>query len=127
MAEITAVQPADPIHYLAHWLFKYRYNQEIDDVKKKEVEALIEERKRIAAEKWVNYNFFFISNMKYVFLFTVQHSELEEEAWLAIKEVLFRVENVILQKEYALMRLVEEIEGENEAEIPYPSELALID
>ncbi|GLV40326.1 hypothetical protein CBL_04127 [Carabus blaptoides fortunei] len=107
LAEITAVQPADPIHYLAHWLFKYRYNQEIDEVKKKEVEALIEERKRIAAIKW--------------------HLELEEEARLAIQEILFRVENCVLQKEYALMRLIEEIEGENEAEIPYPSELALID
>ncbi|VEN50640.1 unnamed protein product [Callosobruchus maculatus] len=29
LAEITAVQPKDPIHYLGHWLFKYRYNQEI--------------------------------------------------------------------------------------------------
>lgn len=53
LAEITAKQPRDPIHYLGHYLFKYRYNQEIEEVEKKEVGELTRERKRVAHEKWV--------------------------------------------------------------------------
>lgn len=48
LSEITAKQPKDPIHYLAHWLFKYRYNQEVDEARKLEIEALLEERHRLA-------------------------------------------------------------------------------
>lgn len=47
LAEITAKQPRDPIHYLGHWLFKYRYNQEVDILKKQEIQELIEERERL--------------------------------------------------------------------------------
>lgn len=57
LAEITAVQPKDPIHYLGHWLFKYRYNQENEEIQKIEIGHLTEERNRLAAERWVNLNF----------------------------------------------------------------------
>lgn len=50
MAEITAKQPRDPIHYLAHWLYKYRYNEEVNEVRKKELADLLEERERLAKE-----------------------------------------------------------------------------
>lgn len=53
LAEITQVQPFDPIHYLAHWLFKYRYNQEIEEVKQRELDALLIERERIDRERTV--------------------------------------------------------------------------
>lgn len=53
MAEILMKQPRDPIHYLAHWLFKYRYNQEIDDTAKGQISELIAERARVAKERWV--------------------------------------------------------------------------
>lgn len=53
LAEITEVQPFDPVHYLAHWLFKYRYNQEIEEVKQRELEALLAERQRIDDERTV--------------------------------------------------------------------------
>lgn len=54
LAEITAKQPRDPIHYLGHWLFKYRYNQEVDLKRKQEIQDLIEERDRLEREKLVN-------------------------------------------------------------------------
>lgn len=54
LAEITAVQPTDPIHYLAHWLFKYRFNQEIEVVKQREYDLLMAERKRIEEERTVS-------------------------------------------------------------------------
>lgn len=54
LAEICMKQPRDPIHYLGHWLFKYRYNQEIDQVKKREIEELIAERERLRLEAWVS-------------------------------------------------------------------------
>lgn len=53
MAEITAKQPRDPIHYLAHWLYKYRYNEEVNEVRKKELADLLEERERLAKEALV--------------------------------------------------------------------------
>lgn len=59
LAEITAVQPRDPIQYLGHWLFKYRYNQEVGDVKRIELQQLIDERQGIAAKKWV-LNFYYV-------------------------------------------------------------------
>lgn len=55
LAEITALQPRDPIHYLGHWLFKYRYNQEIGDMKRNEAQQLLTERQDLAAKKWVFY------------------------------------------------------------------------
>lgn len=60
LAEITAKQPRDPIHYLGHWLFKYRYNEESDEIKKKEIEELIAERERLAIEKWVRVCFLIV-------------------------------------------------------------------
>ncbi|XP_071052178.1 chromosome partition protein Smc-like [Onthophagus taurus] len=51
LAEIVVKQPRDPIHYLGHWLFKYRYNQEVDEVKKKEIQELEEERDRIKQDR----------------------------------------------------------------------------
>lgn len=53
MAEILMKQPQDPIHYLGHWLFKYRYNQEVEDATKQEIFELTAERARIAKERWV--------------------------------------------------------------------------
>lgn len=53
MAEILVKQPRDPIHYLGHWLFKYRYNQEVEDSSKAEIAELVAERARVAKEKWV--------------------------------------------------------------------------
>lgn len=55
LAEITAKQPRDPIHYLAHWLIKYRYNQEVDQMRKKEVDELTAERDRLAKEALVSF------------------------------------------------------------------------
>lgn len=54
LAEITTLQPRDPIHYLGHWLFKYRYNQQIDDVNKIEMDLLNDMRNKIAKERWVS-------------------------------------------------------------------------
>lgn len=58
LAEIISVQPKDPIHYLGHWLFKYRYNQETDQLQQIEIDALTQERNRIAREKWVIKEYF---------------------------------------------------------------------
>lgn len=52
LAEIAAVQPKDPIHYLGHWLFKYRYNQEASERQINEMQLLNLERTRIAEERW---------------------------------------------------------------------------
>lgn len=57
LAEITAKMPKDPIHYLGHYLFKYRYNQELEEIQKREIEELTEERKRLAKERWVHFEF----------------------------------------------------------------------
>ncbi|XP_018333560.1 uncharacterized protein LOC108742748 isoform X2 [Agrilus planipennis] len=51
IAEITAKQPSDPIHYLGNWLFKYRLNEENDVIQRKELEELIMERERLMKEK----------------------------------------------------------------------------
>lgn len=46
LSEILGRKPQDPIHYLAQWLLKYRYNQEVDIKLKNELRLLGEERKR---------------------------------------------------------------------------------
>jgi len=61
LAEITAKQPRDPIHYLGHWLFKYRYNQETDDSRKQDIQELVNERDRLERAKLVSFEFTFIS------------------------------------------------------------------
>ncbi|KAF2882976.1 hypothetical protein ILUMI_23204 [Ignelater luminosus] len=52
LTEITTIQPRDPIHYLSHRLFKYRYNQEINITRQQEALQLINERKQLEQEKW---------------------------------------------------------------------------
>lgn len=54
LAEVTTKKPRDPIHYLAHWLIKYRYNKEVQEAKEMEIEELCAERTRIAQEMLVN-------------------------------------------------------------------------
>lgn len=48
LAEIVAKRPSDPIHYLGHWLLKWRWNQEQKQCLEDKVHALIEDRKKIA-------------------------------------------------------------------------------
>ncbi|GJQ80756.1 hypothetical protein Trydic_g9348 [Trypoxylus dichotomus] len=79
LAEICMKQPRDPIHYLGHWLFKYRYNQEIDEVKKREIEQLISERERIRLENW--------------------HREVEDAARSAVLEMVFKAHDEAMQNE----------------------------
>lgn len=54
LTEIMAIQPRDPIHYLAHWLFKYRYNRDLDAAQKIEFDELNTERDRLQQERWVS-------------------------------------------------------------------------
>lgn len=122
LAEITAVQPRDPIHYLGHWLFKYRYNQEISDIKKIELQQINDERETIAKQKWVSlqqihpfpdlkpalFNLFWISTFQKVFI--------EEEAKTAVLECILRAEQESARKE--ILRIEKELEAnEEESEI----------
>ncbi|EFA06686.2 golgin subfamily A member 6-like protein 25 [Tribolium castaneum] len=86
LAEITAKMPRDPIHYLGHYLFKYRYNQELEEVQKREIEELTQERKRLAQEKWKKF--------------------VEEEARNAVIEMILRAEQLAYENE--LKRIEEE-------------------
>ena len=47
LVEIVMKQPEDPIHYLAHWLFKWRWNQELKQQKEMEVNELTVKRQEI--------------------------------------------------------------------------------
>ncbi|RZC38730.1 uncharacterized protein BDFB_010971, partial [Asbolus verrucosus] len=97
LAEITAKQPRDPIHYLGHYLFKYRYNQELEEVQKREVEELTNERRRVAQEKWKKF--------------------VEEEARNAVIEMVLKAEEIAYQNE--LRRIEREqmlAEGEEEGD-----------
>ncbi|CAH0550746.1 unnamed protein product [Brassicogethes aeneus] len=87
LAEITAVQPRDPIHYLGHWLFKFRYNQELDETQQIEIDALTAERDRLAKERW--------------------HKFLEEEARAAVMEMIMRAEEQAMKNE--LQRIADEM------------------
>lgn len=104
LAEITAKQPRDPVHYLAHWLIKYRFNQELDMTKKKEVDELITERTRIAKE--------------------TLHRILEEEARTAVLEMIRRAEDITLQKKIdeELKRIANEVATEENEEEEFPDE-----
>lgn len=68
LAEITSVQPRDPIHYLGHWLFKYRYNQEVSDVKKIELQQINDERNKLAKERWVSSQYIRITFVTFTYL-----------------------------------------------------------
>ncbi|KAK4884545.1 hypothetical protein RN001_000816 [Aquatica leii] len=79
LAQISAKQPRDPIHYLGHWLFKYRYNQEISQTKKNEIQELINERERLEKEKL--------------------NAILEEEARAAVFNMIIRAEEEAIRNE----------------------------
>ncbi|XP_045472419.1 uncharacterized protein LOC123679087 [Harmonia axyridis] len=94
IAEITAKQPRDPIHYLGHWLFKYRYNQELDITQKQEFEALMVERNRLLKEKLQRL--------------------YEEEAKLVIFEMINNAENEAIRKELERILREQVMGGEDE-------------
>nr|CAH7768244.1 unnamed protein product [Callosobruchus chinensis] len=94
LAEITAVQPKDPIHYLGHWLFKYRYNQEMSEVQTIEINQLTEERDRLARERW--------------------HKFIEEEARAAVIEMILKAEEQGMRNEW--IRIQRELEEEEHDE-----------
>ncbi|CAH1187072.1 unnamed protein product [Phyllotreta striolata] len=85
LAEITAVQPRDPIHYLGHWLFKYRYNEEMTEKQTNEINELTNERNRIAQEKWKKF--------------------LEEEARAAVIDMIVKAEEEAIRNELRRMEL----------------------
>uniref|UniRef100_A0A6P7GFA7 Uncharacterized protein LOC114337446 n=1 Tax=Diabrotica virgifera virgifera TaxID=50390 RepID=A0A6P7GFA7_DIAVI len=94
LAEITAIQPRDPIHYLGHWLFKYRYNEEVATIKQIEISQLTEERERLAKIRW--------------------HKIVEEEAKTAVMEMIVRAEDEAIRKE--LLRIERELQEAEEQE-----------
>ncbi|CAG9817231.1 unnamed protein product [Phaedon cochleariae] len=97
LAEISAVQPRDPIHYLGHWLFKYRYNEEVRDVQRIEVEQLTEARDKLAKEKW--------------------HAFVEKEAKAAVFDMIARAEEEALENE--LLRIEKELADQEEEDLDY--------
>ncbi|CAH1365515.1 unnamed protein product [Tenebrio molitor] len=105
LAEITAKQPRDPIHYLGHYLFKYRYNQELEEVQKQEIDELTQERKLLAQERWKKF--------------------VEEEARNAVLDMILRAEQIAYENE--LKRIEQEQmlaeEEEEGAENQYASDL----
>ncbi|KAJ3638431.1 hypothetical protein MTP99_001795 [Tenebrio molitor] len=105
LAEITAKQPRDPIHYLGHYLFKYRYNQELEEVQKQEIDELTRERKLLAEERWKKF--------------------VEEEARNAVLDMILRAEQIAYENE--LKRIEQEQmlaeEEEEGAENQYASDL----
>lgn len=117
MAEVLMKQPRDPIHYLGHWLFKYRYNQEVEDSAKQEISELVVERARVAKERWVIiiwWVLFCYGNL--MFSIYVQQAEVQEEAQRAVLNLIVRVEEEILRRELerAAQRQRDEEEGIDE-------------
>ncbi|KAK4885100.1 hypothetical protein RN001_001371 [Aquatica leii] len=102
LKEISMKQPRDPIHYLGHWLFKYRYNQEISIAKKQEIQDLINERERIEKEK--------------------THAMIESESRAAVINMIVRAEEEAIRRELeriakeAMSLVAEEGEYASEAE-----------
>ncbi|KAF7264978.1 hypothetical protein GWI33_021786 [Rhynchophorus ferrugineus] len=94
LAEITAIQPRDPIHYLAHWLFKYRYNQQTETVNSMEFDILNEKRTQLAREKW--------------------HKFVEDEAKAAVIDMIVQAEQIAIMNE--LRRIEQELEANEEME-----------
>ncbi|KAF5308189.1 hypothetical protein FQR65_LT06369 [Abscondita terminalis] len=102
LAEVAMKKPRDPIHYLGHWLFKYRYNQEISQERKREIEELICERERLEKEKL--------------------HAMLENEAHAIILDMIIRAEEEAIRNELeriareTMQAQVEDLEYNLEAE-----------
>ncbi|KAL1513698.1 hypothetical protein ABEB36_003072 [Hypothenemus hampei] len=94
LAEITALRPKDPIHYLGHWLFKYRYNQQQEDINNMEMDMLIEKRNQVNKERW--------------------HQIIEEEAKAAVMDMILRAEEIAIMNE--LRRIQEETDAMEEME-----------
>ncbi|XP_019758158.2 uncharacterized protein LOC109536408 isoform X1 [Dendroctonus ponderosae] len=94
IAEITTLQPRDPIHYLAHWLFKYRYNQQMEDINNIEIDILTEKRNKLAKERW--------------------HKFIEGEAKAAVIDMVLRAEDIAQMNE--LNRIQRETEAMEEME-----------
>uniref|UniRef100_A0AAR5PAR7 Dynein regulatory complex protein 1/2 N-terminal domain-containing protein n=1 Tax=Dendroctonus ponderosae TaxID=77166 RepID=A0AAR5PAR7_DENPD len=94
IAEITTLQPRDPIHYLAHWLFKYRYNQQMEDINSIEIDILTEKRNKLAKERW--------------------HKFIEGEAKAAVIDMVLRAEDIAQMNE--LNRIQRETEAMEEME-----------
>ncbi|XP_030764789.1 uncharacterized protein LOC115889024 isoform X2 [Sitophilus oryzae] len=94
LAEITAVQPRDPIHYLGHWLFKYRYNQQTEYINDAEIDNLNKIRMQIAQEKW--------------------HKFVEEEAKAAVIDMITHAEEIAVMNE--LRRIALEAAANEELE-----------
>ncbi|CAG9761680.1 unnamed protein product [Ceutorhynchus assimilis] len=49
--EVVTIQPSEPIHYLSHWLFKYRYNSQIENPNSEQYEYLNNKRNQLIEEK----------------------------------------------------------------------------
>lgn len=98
IAEITAKQPRDPIHYLAHWLIKYRYNQEIQQQTQREVDELTAERDRLRRER-----------LKRL---------MEQEIQDALSTMIMRTENLAYQHEIeaAMLKRMQMLTDEEEEE-----------
>ncbi|CAG9764584.1 unnamed protein product [Ceutorhynchus assimilis] len=95
LKEITSLQPRDPVHYLGHWLFNYRYNQQTEEVKKSEWNSLHEQRERLAKERY--------------------HRFVQEEAREAVLDMIVRAEEIVFLQELTRMQDAEE-EADEEAE-----------